>query len=203
MGVLRGWFGPSREEIWRQLSTEIGARYVAGGFWKGDKVQATHEEWTVTLDTYAVSTGKAVIVFTRMRAPYVNPNSFRFTIYRKGIFSDIGKWFGMQDIEVGDPEFDRDFIIKGTDESLVRELLSHPKLRDLIARQREIHFTVKDDEGWFGTTFPEGVDELRFEVAGVIKDIERLKLLYELFAETLDQLCRIGSVYEESPQVEL
>jgi hypothetical protein len=203
MGVLRRWFGPSREEIWRQLSTEIGARYVAGGFWKGDKVQAVHEEWTVTLDSYAVSTGKTTVVYTRMRAPYVNPNGFRFTIYRKGFFSDIGKWFGMQDIEVGDPSFDQDFIIKGTDESQVRALLSHQKIRDLIARQREIHFSVKDDEGWFGARFTEGVDELCFAVAGVIKDVERLKLLYELFAETLDQLCRIGSAYEESPQVEL
>jgi hypothetical protein len=203
MGVLRKWFGPSREEIWRQLSTEIGARYVGGGFWKGDKVQATHGAWTVTLDTYAVSTGKTTVVFTRMRAPYVNPTGFRFTIYRRGFFSDIGKWFGMQDIEVSEPAFDHDFIIKGSDESQVRSLLSSQKLRDLIARQPEIHFSVKDDEGWFGTSFPEGVDELRFEVTGIIKDVERLKLLYELFAVTLDELCRIGSAYEGDPNVTL
>ena len=36
---------------------------------------------------------------------------------------------------------------------------------------------------------------------GIIKDVERLKLLYELFAETLDQLCRIGAAYKESPNV--
>ena len=62
MGTLRRVFGPSRKEIWRQLSSEIDARYVDGGFWKGDTVQAAHDEWTVTLDTYAVSTGKATIV---------------------------------------------------------------------------------------------------------------------------------------------
>lgn len=203
MGVLRRWFGPSREEIWRQLSTEIGARYVGGGFWKGDKVQATHGAWTVTLDTYTVSTGKTTVVFTRMRAPYVNPTAFRFTVYRRGFFSDVGKWFGMQDIEVGEPAFDHDFIIKGSDESQVRSLLSSQKLRDLIARQPEIHFSVKDDEGGFGASFPEGVDELRFEVTGIIKDVERLKLLYELFAVTLDELCRIGSAYEGDPNVTL
>src|SRR5688500_11797581 len=106
MGGLRRWCGPSREEIWRQLSTEIGGRYVDGGFCQGDKVHAAHAEWTVTLDTYTVSTGKTTIVYTRMRAPYVNPNSFRFTIYRKGFFSGIGKFFGMQDIEIGDQQFD-------------------------------------------------------------------------------------------------
>jgi hypothetical protein len=44
-------------------------------------------------------------------------------------------------------------------------------------------------------------DELQFTVIGVIKDVERLKLLFELFSETLDQLCRIGSAYEQAPDV--
>jgi hypothetical protein len=187
MGVIRRMFGPSREEIWRQLSSEIGAQYVDGGFGRGDKVRATHGDWTVTLDTYVVSTGKTVIVFTRMRAPYVNPDGFRFTIYRRGMFSGIAKFFGMQDIEIGDAAFDADFIIKGTDE--------------LIASQKDRHFTVKDDEGWCGPHFPEGADELLFAVGGVIKDIERLKRLYDLFAETLDELCRMGSAYEDAPDV--
>jgi hypothetical protein len=194
-------FGPSRKEIWRQLSEEISARYVKGTFWKGDKVQATHDEWIVTLDTYAVSTGKVVIIFTRMRAPYVNPGGFRFTVHRKGVFSGLAKKLGMQDIEIGDEEFDRDFIIKATDEPRVRELLSNRKIRDLIALQPDLQFSVKDDEGWFGPHFPDGVDELSFVARGVVTDIERLKRMYELFSETLDHLCRIGAAYKQSPDV--
>ncbi len=153
--------------------------------------------------TYTVSNGKTTIVFTRMRAPYVNPGGFRFTVYRKTVFSAVGKWLGMQDIEVHDELFDRDFIIKGTDEDKVRALFANARIRELIAAQKHIHFEVKDDEGWFGATFPEGVDELAFVVVGVIKDVERLKLLYELFAETLEQLCRIGAAYEQEPGVVL
>jgi hypothetical protein len=199
--ALRKLFGPSKVEIWRQLSADIGARFVEGGLWKADKVVATHGQWTVTLDTFAVSTGKVTIIYTRMRAPYVNPGGFRFTIYRRSLFSNVAKWFGMQDVEIGDPPFDDDFIIKGTDEGPLRSLLSSPRIRELIARQKDIHFTVKDDEGWFGPTFPEGVDELYFQVVGVIKDVERLKLLYELFTETLEELCRIGSAYETKPEM--
>jgi hypothetical protein len=201
--MLRNCFGPSKKEIWRQLSEQIGARYVEGGFLKGDKVEATHGEWIVTLDNYAVSTGKVTIVYTRMRAPYVNPDGFRFTIYRGGSFSELGKWFGMQDIEVGDEAFDREFVVKGNDESRVRQLFSNPRIRELIALQPKIHFTVKDDEGWFGAKFPDGVDELLFVVGGVIKDVERLQRLYELFAETLDELCRMGSAYTTAPDVRL
>ncbi len=203
MSTLRRMFGRSRKEIWRQLSDEIAARYIEGTFWRGDKVQATHKDWIVTLDTYVVSAGKTVIVYTRMRAPYVNPDGFRFTVYRKGIFSGIAKKLGMQDIEIGDEPFDRDFIIKANDEGRARQLLLHAKVRELLARQPEIHLSVKDDEGWFGTQFPEGVDELYFVSVGVIKDIERLKLLFELFSEALDQLCRMGAAYTQPPDVAL
>ena len=203
MAVLRGMFGPSQKEIWRQLSAEMPADFVEGGFLKSDKVQATHGQWIVTLDKYVVSTGKVTVVYTRMRAPYVNPDNFRFRVYRKGIFSDLGKMLGMQDVEVGMPEFDRDFIIKGNDEGKLRQLFANPKIRELISGQKDIDFSVKDDEGWFGPTFPEGVDELAFLVVGIIKDVERLKHLYELFGETLDELCRIGSAYQSDPGLRL
>ena len=200
---MKNWFGPSRKEVWRQLSDEVGASYVDGGFCKGDKVKITHGEWTVTLDTFAVSTGKSTIVYTRMRAPYVNPDGFRFTVYRRGMFTGVAKWLGMQDLEIGDERFDHDFVIKANDEAKVRELLGSPKVRELLDRQKEVHFTVKDDEGWFGPRFEGDADELYFTVVGVIKDIERLKLLYELFAETLDRLCHIGSAYRHAPDVTL
>jgi hypothetical protein len=48
MGFAKRLFGPSRKEIWRKLSEDVGGRYVDGGFWKGDKVQVEHEDWTVT-----------------------------------------------------------------------------------------------------------------------------------------------------------
>lgn len=203
MSILRELFGPSRNEIWEQLSRDIGAEFIEGSFWKGAKVQATHGQWSILLDTYTVSSGKHSTTYTRLRAPYVNPDQFRFTIYRQGFFSDVAKWFGMQDVEVGHMEFDRDFIIKGTDERKLRALFSNRRLRELIATQPQIHLTVKDNEGYFGPSFPENTDELCFHTAGVIRNLPQLKILFEMFSETLDQLCRIGSAYEGSPDVEL
>ena len=198
-----GWFGPSKDEVWRQLSQEIGAEFVEGGLWKGNKVQAHVGPWTVTLDTYTESSGESHVTYTRMRAPYINPEGFQFTIYRKNLFSDLGKFLGMQDIEVGDPEFDEAFIIKGNDESKVRDLFANSKIRQMIQDQPEIWLEVKDSEGWFGPKFPEDVDELSFQVVGVIKDVERLKALFDLFATVLDQLCRIGSAYKQEPGITL
>ena len=206
MSDLRKWFGPSREEIWQQVANAIGGKYTDGDFWSNrGRVEATHGQWIVTLDNHVVSTGKSAISYTRMRAPYVNPGKFRFTIYRRGIFSNLGKKLGMQDVDIGDPAFDDAFIIKGNDENKLRQLFADARLRELISAQPSIHFSVKDDETafWNSRNFPADVDELYFEVTGVIKDTERLKFLFDLLAETLDQLCRMGEAYEKAPGVTL
>jgi hypothetical protein len=203
VGLLKALFGPSREEIWRQLADQIGAEYVDGGFWRGDKVVARVGEWTVTLDTYTVSSGKHSTTYTRMRAPFVNRDGFRFTIRQANIFTGVAEALGFTDISIGDPDFDGDYVIKGNDPEKVGALLASDRLRELIRAQRYIHLTVKDDEGWFGEEFPIGVDELYFSAVGVIKDLDRLHALYELFAETLQQLCVIGSAYEDDPAVTL
>ena len=57
---------------------------------------------------------------------------------------------------------------------------------------------------WFGPSKREIWRQVSEEVDGrlvLLKDVERLKLLFELFSETLDQLCRIGSAYEQPPDV--
>ena len=201
MGIMRDLFGPSKEEIWRRLADEIKGHYVDGGFWNGCKVQAQFKQWTITLDTYTVSTGKSSITYTRLRAPYVNPDNFRFTVYNKSIFTGIAKFFGTQDIEIGDKWFDDEYVIQGTHRGKVIDFFGNPRVRELIQKQPSIYFHVRDDEGWFGTQFPEGVDELYFTTIGVIKDVDRLKALFELFAESLDQLCHIGSAYGNDPKL--
>lgn len=203
MGLIREIFGPSKQEIWSQLSQEIGAEYEEDGFFKTGKMVLSHRQWEITLDTYTVHSGKSHITYTRMRAPYVNRDGFRFNIYRKSVFSWIGKLFGVKDIEIGDAFFDDEFIIQGEPEHLVGRLFLNSTIRQLLMDQPDIHLQVKDDEGWFSKNFPEGVDELYFQVVGVIKDKERLKKLFDLFSAVLDELCRLGSAYDDEPKVTL
>lgn len=202
MGLLRELFAPSQNEIWSQLSQEIGASHQGDFFTKG-KVVLSHRQWQITLDTYTVHTGQTFTVYTRIRAPYVNQNGFRFTIYRASAFSWLRKLLGMQDVEIGDGFFDKDFIVQSSSEDIIKQLLTNLNIRRLMERQPDIHFQVKDDEGWFGQTFPEGVDELYFEASGIITDKQRLKELFDLFSLVLDELCRSGSAYQAGAGVTL
>jgi hypothetical protein len=73
----------------------------------------------------------------------------------------------------------------------------------MIQDQPKIQLEVKDSEGWFGPKFTEDVDELHFQVVGMIKEVDRLKALFYLFAAVLDRLCKIGSAYKQDAEVEL
>jgi hypothetical protein len=164
-----------QQEAWNQFAVEIGAEFVKGGFRRSSLVRARVREWTVTLDTYSVPSGDSSTTYTRMRAPFKNTDGFQFLIFRTGLISKIDKALGSQDIEIGDAEFDRRFTIQGNNESKVRSLFSNQSIRQMVQEQRSIRLGVKKDE-------------LVFETQGVIKDIERLKSLIELFKETLIQL---------------
>jgi len=192
MAIYREVFGPSKEDIWRQLSKEIGARYVEGGFWHGDVVQAQIGEWTVTLDAHEVPSGGAKRFTTRLRAPFANQDGFSFLVFRSGVFAELGKLIGMQDVEVGFPEFDRKFVIKGNNKELLRRLFSNEKIRELLSEQPNVRFEIVKIEG---ESKGEARDEVRFQAVGAIQDLDRLKQLFELFSVTLDQLCAMGSAY--------
>ncbi len=198
-----GIFGPSRKEVWKQLSEEINANYIEGSFFKGPRIEYKHNNWTIYLDTYTVSTGKSSITYTRMRVPFINQKKFLFKVYRKGVFSNIGKALGMQDIEIGYDYFDNDYIIKGNDEILLRRLFQNHNIRNLIEKQSRILLEIKDNEGRFGPKFNDNESELYFVVIGVIKDKERIKNLFELFVKIIDELETIGITVNQAPEVKL
>lgn len=198
----RRWFGPSKAEIWKQFSEGIGGEFYVekNRMSKIEKVYAYHKEWEICLDTFVVSSGKSHVTYTRFRAAYVFRDNFTFRIVRRNFFRDIGKRFGMEDLEVGHAQFDHDFIIQGTDQRKCEMLFENPRLRELISgRQKHIEIKIEDGEGVFKNDYPDGINVLNFTALGVIKDLDRLYEIYDLFAEILDQLYEIGTADEDEP----
>lgn len=202
MSLAKKKFGLSKQEVWQQLCYEMERKVAPeGGFWNGDKIVAMAADWTISLDTFdrpleAVRTTK-YLPYTRIRAPYENMDGFRFAIYRQGLFENSGSLFGVQDILIGEPWVDEKFVIQGNDPEKVSILLGEPKIKQIIYEEPNICLKVKPDRGWFATGYPDGVEELYFETKGIIKELDRLMSLYELFAEVLNMLCHFDSAYSD------
>lgn len=199
MTFLRSLFGPSRDEIWSRLATEVEGRFREGGWFESSKVEVDVGPWTVVLDTFTRSAGKSRTTYTRLRAPYVNPGRFRFQVSPQNFLSDLGRFFGMQDVAVGVPEFDAAWVVQGTDEARLRELFADEDLRALLRGAGPVSFEVRDDDGFFGRKFPQGVDELVLTTRGTVKDLARLKVFFALFAATLDRLVSMGAAERTDP----
>ena len=158
--------------------------------------------WTVTL-TYTWCTYRAtVIVYTRMRAPYVNAAWLPGSWFPAWPVQRIGKMAGCAGYRIGDPTVRSEFHARRATTGSTAVPSREQTDRDLIAVQPDIARGQGRRRALFAGRFPGG-GWLCFHVPGVIKEVERLERLFELFAETLHQLCHIGSAYQTDPGLKL
>lgn len=203
MSVWKQLFGESQREAWGRLAAELGTTFEDPGLMKGSAVRARLGGYDLVLDNYTVSTGNSSQTYTRLRARFVNPRGFQFCLHRASVFTNLAKALGKQDLDIGVADFDRDFVIQGNDEARVRALLADPALRAMIAAQPRIKVQVVDNEGLFGASYGESVDILEFIEAGILKDVQRLKGLFSLFAVLLRALNADKASFLEVPPAEL
>lgn len=196
-------FGPSKDEIWSQIAKEIGGEFIDNGFWSKDDLRYSHNEWELLLDTFTRSHGKSSSTYTRLRVPFINKDQLQFKIYREGFFSGIGKFFGMQDIQIRDDRFNKSYIIQGNNPKKIERLLNDGSLKMLFEMVPNVNIEIKRDVGWFGQKYPDGVDVLYFECRGTLKEKETLKMLFRLFTTILDRLVQIDSAYDDDPNLKL
>ncbi|MBN2451008.1 MAG: DUF3137 domain-containing protein [Lentisphaeria bacterium] len=201
MDYLADVLGAERREVWQHIATGVGDESEVDGRWNGKRVTAKVGNWTITLDTDEMEYGDSVVVSTRMRAPYVNRDGFRFHISPENLISRAAKLFGLSDIRTGDEAFDRGFLVRGNGEEKVLAFLANDAIRQGMLELGSVLLAVKDDDGAFGEDFPEGVDELYMEVPSAVGTSDSLRTYFDFFATCLHQLCRIGSAYPDDPGV--
>lgn len=196
MASLRERFADRENELWKKLNDELGGQLTDQKGARHDKVVAQVGSWAVTLDQHSEAGYRSQHIYTRLRAPFVNPEGLRFAVSHQGVFENIGKLMGMQDIQVEHEPFDKMFLVQGTDPDKIKALFDDDRLRELTKLEPNIHLQVRDAGNWFEDFYPDNVDELVLEVQGEVEDLHRLKRLFDLFARVLDGLCRLGSAYE-------
>jgi hypothetical protein len=213
MGLAEFFNAPDRGDVWSEVAKEIGAEYqersmdyiLHGG--DGRVVLLRVERWTIWLEEYAFTDryGNKSSEFVRMRLPYDNKDGFRFSISRKlrpaglgGVLHTIATFLGAQDVEIGDPVFDDEFVIKGNDEAKVRGLLASARLRELLQSQPYVSLQIRQSERTprAGLLFDDrkASNELylipRWDQT---TSVALLKSLFDLFTEMLKQLRAIGA----------
>lgn len=75
------------------------------------------------------------------------PINFDFKIGKEHIFSKAGKMLGMQDVEIGDEEFDKRFLLKSKSENEFRDLITYEIQDELKRLDKDLKSSISQKDG--------------------------------------------------------
>lgn len=136
---------------------------------------------------------------TLIDANYAPRGDFKFAIHPQKKIDDFSKLLGMQDIIIGDKEFDPLFVIKGNDVGMVRELFSEEEIRARIAEEPSVQIWAhsdKLDSKLSPKVLAAQPHVLSLRLPGAVDEFERLKRLYDLMEILLKSLCKVEAAVE-------
>lgn len=96
---------------WNAAARQLGMDIQQGSTFSNPKIVGRVEALSIKVDTVTRNSGNNSQTFTRYRVTYPSPG-VDFELHRQTGFSTITKFFGAQDIEIGDQRFDNTFVVK-------------------------------------------------------------------------------------------
>jgi hypothetical protein len=188
-----GW-----KSVWMELAEEWKGEFIDDHSLVTLRLPHAEKPWHVTFQMHAH--GKPAGETTVIAAPFVARHPFKFAIRNSKTVEELAKVFGMQDIVIGDPDFDRDYIIQGNHPDHVIDFFSHPGIKEAIKQQSSINLSIMDSRNkQFGIAPPPHENVLLFVEKGHINSFDRNSSLYELMHNTLDHLHTLGVASQDRP----
>lgn len=203
-GFLDALSGETQDADWKRLADEIGGEFVSGerdGWGSASKVVYRVGRWTIMLEAFKYGSSAHpgnYVMHTRITAHYITNDFFHFWISPPDFLDDLKNFFGFEnkkDIKIGDEELDRKYVFFGSDDSKLKQLFEDTNLRRMLKWfGGDISYGVKGADQWLSKTHCKKSFHLYFDHPGLIYDTVKLRVIMELFAETLNQLEQIDSI---------
>ncbi len=167
--------GTTEDEIWEHLTKDL----AAGAELLEYNTVIRHGNHSIVLNIYVDVGGgfESGYETTTFVSPLNTNNDFRFALHKEDFLDEVGKFFGMQDVVIGDTEFDRNVVVKSNNEAKVKEVFSDVSTREAFQ-------TLKDDFT-FATTMHDGKKVLEFSIERGITDPVELRKIYHCFHTVL------------------
>jgi hypothetical protein len=84
------------------------------------RLQGAYRACTLQIYEYTVSSNNSSTTYTTCRIETPNPRKLTFQFTREGAMTKMGKMLGLQDIDIGDPHFDKTFRTKCNDADFIK-----------------------------------------------------------------------------------
>ncbi len=193
--IYKSIFGKDYGPVWQQFAKESRGTYSPIS---DARVEFPYKDFKITFDAYThytvVGGSSYEHEYTRGLVEFISPDGFKLLITQQGFIDNVGKLFGAQDIQIGDTQFDKKFMVKSNDETKALLTLSNNSILKALQQLKTIRLDITNDEGIWSEKPKEGNFMLYYVLDGKITHIDQLNKLYSLFADTLDTLTKINSI---------
>jgi len=111
-----GLWQEKKGKVWHRFAAEMGLNCKGKAF---PSMWGDYRNYHVEIRLISDTENR----YTEYRVEFENPKVILISVYEESFFRKVEKAFGMQDIELNDPEFDRKFVVKGNEENGVKAVL--------------------------------------------------------------------------------
>jgi hypothetical protein len=160
-------------DTYDRLARRFGGRAQTAGWFETPTAMFAVDGVLVRVDIFNTGS-KHSRYYTQVHLEWPDSH-IRLEVFPDGIWSRMGRLIGMQDIEIGSPEFDRDYVIRCSDITAVRTFLSGP-----------VQYQIRLLRGLLGNGdiyVSLGVGELLVKKLGLIRDFDQLQTLVQMSLE--------------------
>jgi len=115
----------------------------------------------------------------------IKQQDFKFSLHRENFIDEIGKFFGMEDVEIGYPEFDKKLVVKTNDRERLQTLFANQTTRQFIEQLHNFTFGIVHHSIEHSI---EKQTQLELIIETAIKDVATLRSVFNSFYDVLVKL---------------
>lgn len=181
METIKTFTGSTEDEVWQKIAFDMASQKDLLSYSAVIKLPDAQIYFDTDLDLGGGFEGG--ISTTTFMAPVPENVTLRFALHEQGFIDELGKFFGMEDVELGVKDIDDAFIIKTNQPEEMKRLLSAPSIHPTLLKHKNCVLKLDvdaDEEG------PETV--LTFSKDEAILDIAELREIFSMLHSLLLKL---------------
>ena len=180
MENLRHFSGATETEIWQQVAADMHQQTEILEY-SAQLNQQNHQVY-FDIDIDLGGGFEGGFETTTFMAPVEN-HDLKFHLHPQNWLNEIGKILGMEDVELGYPEFDKTFIIKASNPEKLKAIFADESIRQTLLKYPncELKLSHESDE-------PGARNLLTFSLDLALISPEHLREIYHVMLQILDQL---------------
>lgn len=175
--------GNSLEEVWQKISEDL--KRTSDLFEYSAIIEQQGRSVSLDIDMELDEEFEEGYELTRFASDLKRFDDFRFNLHRQSFIDTIGKFFGLEDITTGYPDFDKKIIVKTNHPDRLKDILSVTEIRELIQSLPDFEFHIGHHHSPH-TEVESAYLELRIDKG--IKDAEKLQSIYNCFITVLEKV---------------